>query len=89
MRRERCICNHDCFHCPYSDCKAYDYTLTPWERKVYKNAHGGWEGEAIAEKVSRMLAFGVDRMDIICRLNISQSQYGVAIRRIKNASHTV
>lgn len=69
------ICDHDCFHCKFSDCVVPGNIITPEESKIMKGAHGGWDFENRVALAARMMKLGKDSSAIILGLGITPETF--------------
>jgi len=60
--------------------------LTPDERKLLHDVHGGWQKSIIDKRVAYMLSAGWEPIDVESTLNISRSAFQQAQKRIKKAA---
>ncbi|XOQ44272.1 MAG: hypothetical protein ACFWTN_07520 [Clostridium sp.] len=78
-------CNHDCFHCKKADCTRQ--TMSKWERKVMRGAHGEWDLENAAKIYTRMKSAGWTSYRIKAALDVTNSEFAkIKIAALRLAS---
>ena len=68
------ICNHDCFNCPYPDCKSTDQQDGIFEKAI-TGALYRWDTEIRVKRIAYMKSCGYTRSEIMGYLKISESEY--------------